>query len=941
MATKIAFFKKFNAMVFTIVACVLTLVSCGQNDVGDEALRSTKEYGIDYNETSKLTPDDEYGTAVLHVELDKKIGSTVETRNADVQAKCIANVETDPVETSNMEKTFVSGDIIKNNIENSIAHTFTCDIAVNGSENLIKTKVTVTPDMAWDRSYDLNVTKIKVAADEVRIVETSKKSGEKGRQAISAPVDFTISTVGTEKDNAEDHTCVVRQIVVWEQYQLESTPEIDHEEFDHAYWKLNPDFSIDYMIVLKQIWTGDKEDTFVEYPYASNVVFNTISLEDLTVKSWAYGLKNIEGLVPGTPYAKETGKEFFSEKRREDLYAAVHSNGQDKDIKCVYSCDHPEVTFTKGDISYTFNFISPSFTENGDNLLDATSMKSGYDLRIFRNSVTGKYGNQTTSVQEKVLEERCNLYKQVKAVSDVEFSNMKKSYSFGAIQYDVDCIDVYNDGTKSEKYHVTTSRAWGIDYLGAWSMNTDKDVNEVIDAIKVEKTSKTYENDVQNISNGKWTLSLCDYNVYNHTTVAGVKKDNAWKSEKFPAHMILTIHGKDCDFGEDVPTGTATGDKIEKTSSTATEETYTFSETLNFKVGDYTHKTDATGVVKKAVEVTVKSWSWENAWQKVEGNLTKAHVEKVYIMTDGSKKTVSRDFTFTRGSQVYTYWETSEANNTETTGAAGWSVLSTEAKTEGDWHFNVIKSQLTFGVACANSTQTDGWNITEANNLSVDIEGDTYTFPAMDYNASANASQSKTAETENQTTYTHTNTPNYTFGGYSMSLSSATGKIFVAKTVVPESHDGYFPKEYGRLEGDNKVACLNPSNFKDWGIGGSLKFTNGSLPYFITKDGVISFGTFEAGSTVWNGASPDGNGKLMNCDGKDASTAMKWRRDNTTINMLSYTDGKIMGFHNGNNTVVTSMFPGSIEQKDGGKWQNLTMAGVRDASGRTSFDTSF
>jgi hypothetical protein len=68
---------------------------------------------------------------------------------------------------------------------------------------------------------------------------------------------------------------------------------------------------------------------------------------------------------------------------------------------------------------------------------------------------------------------------------------------------------------------------------------------------------------------------------------------------------------------------------------------------------------------------------------------------------------------------------------------------------------------------------------------------------------------------------------------------------------------------------------------------------------------------------------------------------MKWRRDNTTINMLSYTDGKIMGFHNGNNTVVTSMFPGSIEQKDGGKWQTLTMAGVRDASGRTSFDTSF
>jgi hypothetical protein len=252
----------------------------------------------------------------------------------------------------------------------------------------------------------------------------------------------------------------------------------------------------------------------------------------------------------------------------------------------------------------------------------------------------------------------------------------------------------------------------------------------------------------------------------------------------------------------------------------------------------------------------------------------------------------------------------------------------------------VIKSQLTFGVACANSTQTDGWNITEANNLSVDIEGDTYTFPAMDYNASANASQSKTAETENRTEYTHTNAPTYNFGGYSMNLSAASGKIFVNKVVTPESHDGYFPKSYGKIEGYNRVACKNPKNQKDWGIGVSVKFSNGSLCGFITKDGIIEWGSFESGSTVWQGASPDANGTLMNCNAKDASTAMKWTRE-STINMLSYSDGTISGFHNGNNTVVTSMFPGSIEQKDGGKWQNLTMAGVRDAQGRTNFDSSF
>jgi len=937
MANVKSFFKRMNAVVVMIMACVVTLVGCDKADVGDEAMRKTTSYDASYVETSTLTPDNNQGTAHLSVYLEKFYGQTSEgKKNADVVSKCVANVETDPVETANMEKTFVSGEIVKSTIENSSAKQFTCDIKVNGTENVIKTKVTITPDMAWDRSYDCKVTKVEVASKEVRIVETSKKSGEKARQAISAPVDFTIEAVGTE----EARSTIVRQIVNWEQFQKESTPVIDHEEISGHTWKLNPDFSIDYMVVLKQIWTGDKEPTYVEYPYASSCIWNVIDHEDQIVKSWAYVLKNIEGLSVGTPYEVEAKSEFFKERRREDLYANNNGNGQDKDIKCVYSCDHPEVTFTKGDLSYTFSFVSPSFTENGNDLLDGTSMKSGYDLKIFRNSVTGKYGNQTSSVQEKVLEERCNLYKAAKAVSDVEFSNMKKSYSFGAIQYDVDCIDVYNDGTKSEKYHVTTSRPWSINYQGAWSMNTDKDVNEVIDAIKVSKT-KTHEADVQNISNGKWTLTQVDYDVKNNTTVAGTSKENYWKSEKFPAHMILTIHGKNCDFGEDVPTGTATGDKIEKTSSTATEETYTFSETLNFKVGDYTHKTDATGVVKKAVEVTVKSWSWENAWQRVEGNLTKAHVEKVYVMTDGSKKTVSRDFTFTRNAQVFTYWETTEANNSETTGAAQFSVVSNEAKSEGDWKFNLVKTELSFGVTCANSNQKDGWSILEANNLSVEIEGDIYTFDEMSYSASANASQSKTAESDNQTEYTHTNAPTYNFGGYSMTLSAANGKIFVAKTVVPEHHDGYFPAEYGKIEGYNRVACRNPHNQKDWGIGISIKFTNGSLCGFITKDGIVEFGEFESGSTVWQGASPDANtGKMVNCNAKDASTAMKWMRD-VTVNMMSYSDGTLSGFHNGHNTVVTSMFPGTIEQKDGGKWQNLTMDGVKDASGRTSFDTSF
>ncbi|MBR1904562.1 MAG: hypothetical protein IJ824_05260, partial [Alphaproteobacteria bacterium] len=197
MATK-SFFSKMNAMLLVALASLVTLFSCDKADVGDEAMRKTTSYDATYIETSTLTPDNNQGTAHLSVYLEKFYGQTSEgKKNADVVSKCVANVETDPVETGNMTKSFVSGEIVKSAIENSNAHVFTCDIKVNGDENLIKTKVTITPDMAWDRSYDCKVTKVEVASKEVRIVETSKKSGEKARQAISAPVDFTIEAVGT------------------------------------------------------------------------------------------------------------------------------------------------------------------------------------------------------------------------------------------------------------------------------------------------------------------------------------------------------------------------------------------------------------------------------------------------------------------------------------------------------------------------------------------------------------------------------------------------------------------------------------------------------------------------------------------------------------------------------------------------------------------------
>jgi hypothetical protein len=451
-------------------------------------------------------------------------------------------------------------------------------------------------------------------------------------------------------------------------------------------------------------------------------------------------------------------------------------------------------------------------------------------------------------------------------------------------------------------------------------------------------TKSGSSDETQNVANGKWVCTTTSYNLSNKTTVDGQTKDNKWTAS-VPTRMKLTLYGTEVDFGEDTPSANATGAQINLTDKTATQENYKFSETLNFKVGDYTANSEGYGFVTKAIEKTLTNWEWQNAWQKLEGNVIKAHVEKHKFFSDGSEETITRDFSYTIGSQVYTYWETTEENNSETTGSPAWSVLSTESSTSGDWKFNVVKNQLTFGIACANSSQTDGWNITFANNLSVEIDGDTYDFPAMDYSAQANSTQSKTSETSEKTTYTHSNTPLFTLAGNSMNLGTATGLIFVNKANDPEGHDGFFPKDWGKIKGNNNIACLG-SNRTTWGVGAAIEFENGSLPIFITKNGEIKIdkSLYQAGVHNAVGASYDNDGNLqLVTKAENQSNMMVWKNAKT-VNFITYTDAKQIGFNWGNNHVETDRFASSIEQHDGGKYQVITFSG---ASYSVTLDSSY
>lgn len=922
-----------------IMACLLMVFAvvfnaCTADDLDDTGRRSTSY--AKSTENSNLTVDDYRRIATLNVTVTKTDaqGNQLAPMSGEANAKLAANIETNPIQTSVMDKEFANPEITTSDINGGQLVSFVIDINDN---NKINGTVTITKTSVYDNSYTIKVNAIEVDKANVTVTDTkTKSSAEKARQLVTVPLNVTVESVGT----AETHTGVIPATVTYEQYQLKDDITFDHYEIDNATHTIT-NGKDDYLVNVSSVWS-DGSKTSQEYKYSTTHYFNTISLEDVYVKAFAYALSKIEGLTVGTEsFVKNSEDGRFAEYQREDLYSALHDYEGNPQIKCVYMAGIPKVIFAIGEgekkVEYIFDFISASFTETADEILDATSNKTGYDMKVFRNAVTAKYGTQETGVDQQVLEERANLYKQAKAVKDIEVNSKTKAYKLNAIDYTVTYHLLYNDDTKSDLLTVTTSRPWTLEYKGYWSMTATGEVSQSTTDIAMSKTGS--EDETQNIANGSWKCTKSSYALSNTTTVDGQSKKNEWTAE-VPTKMVLTLYGKEIAFDEDTPAAEAKDVAINKTDATATQETWKFTEMLNFVVGDYTEKSEGYGFVTKTIKKTLTNWEWQNAWQRLEGNVIKAHVEKHKFFSDGSEETITRDFSYTIGSQVYTYWETTEENNSETTGSPAWSVLSTESSTSGDWKFNQVKSQLTFGIACANSNQTDGWNITFANNISVDIDGDTYSFPALDYSAQANSSQSKTSETSEKTTYTHTNTPLFNIAGGSMSLSSATGLIFVNKVNEPEGHDGFFPKDWGKIKGNNNIACL-ASDRNSWGVGAAIEFENGTLPIFITKNGEIKIdkSLFQNGVHNAVGACYDNKGNLqIVTSASNASTMMIWKNGSSNVNFITYSDARQIGFNWGNNHVETDHFASSIEQHDGGKWQVITFSG---ASYSVTLDSSF
>jgi len=127
-----------------------------------------------------------------------------------------------------------------------------------------------------------------------------------------------------------------------------------------------------------------------------------------------------------------------------------------------------------------------------------------------------------------------------------------------------------------------------------------------------------------------------------------------------------------------------------------------------------------------------------------------------------------------------------------------------------------------------------------------------------------------------------------------------------------------FPNEWGAFQSIDFTATLT-LNWQDWCYAWVLHFVNGTLPMRIGKndatpvrdDGLYISGSWPSVNSI---AGIEGGSPWQAAIAKNGDISLKWRdkTDNTTINMISYTDATIMGFNYGNNTVFNTPFSASV-----------------------------
>lgn len=136
--------------------------------------------------------------------------------------------------------------------------------------------------------------------------------------------------------------------------------------------------------------------------------------------------------------------------------------------------------------------------------------------------------------------------------------------------------------------------------------------------------------------------------------------------------------------------------------------------------------------------------------------------------------------------------------------------------------------------------------------------------------------------------------------------------------ILSTAYQRDFPNEWGAFQNITFTATLLGSR-TDWAYGWLLRFANGVLPMYVGKnataptrnDNLYVAGSYpEVNSIVQKASTTEWEAAIA----RDNSQMMVWKKydNSSSLNYITYTDARLIGFHNGNNSVFDSTFTASV-----------------------------
>ncbi len=399
---------------------------------------------------------------------------------------------------------------------------------------------------------------------------------------------YTVDLFYSEKNTNKDTTIVVR-LMTFATRRVIANDEIDTVKVENknrvVIDETTEKVSFDEVITMKSGETVRNSKSMI-----LNREFKGIDSYEKIVKSFAFNLANVNGIANGTE-SQVKDAEGWTVYGKTDSYSANISNGVAADaFKTAYTLYHERASYKDANVEVVFDYENVKVSEAKNEVVFATSDKSGYDKNIYNNEIATSYIGYTQNIAEEVY-----LYKIARAISGYDFRDATLVINDNNVVAGLTFVTKYNDGTETtEKVSKTFARS--LKCTSNWKAyeNSSKQYTHMLN-VKLAGTDK--KND------GAWSWNEETRNISNLADLDASTQTNSWVSVD-PNAITYTRNGKTYKF--DIVEFDANDKDGNVTLASETEEAtvYNYAANVTVSFGNNTISSVAPGMI-----IVAKPWT--------------------------------------------------------------------------------------------------------------------------------------------------------------------------------------------------------------------------------------------------------------------------------------------------------------------------------------------